>query len=203
MTKVSLGCIRFMAQFLVGVGLITYILPADALTPNERCKQLRQYVFTGGPPSVGSPMYRCGLSKGADCSEMDKGPLSSEWINLKCWNYDPPGYYTSGRQGANRPTTSVTVAKGNYPDVSCEFGGRVGTVYFTNNAAYPVSVKLWHPDSVSIHSVKTANAGSTITFDFNVGDDWGIQLGTSKIKCIGNASRWDGRSFVVDTNNFY
>jgi hypothetical protein len=194
---------RAVSKFVVGIGLLSSVVPAFALTPVERCNQLRRYVFSGGPPSIGSPMYRCGISKGADCSEMDKGPLSSEWVNLKCWNYDPPGYYRSGGQGANSSTSRVTVAKGNYPDVSCEFGGRVGTVYFTNNASYPVSVKLWHPDSISIHAAKTASAGSTVTFDFNVGDDWGIQLGTSKIKCIGNASRWDGRSFVVDTNNFY
>jgi hypothetical protein len=172
-----------IVSLMAGLGLCAHIFPAKALTPGERCGQLRQYVFTWNPPSIGSPMYRCGLSKGADCSGMDKGPLTIEWINRKCWNYDPPGYY----RDSNR--------------LSCASVGHLGRVRFTNNHSYPIVIKLWHPDSASIHTEKTANAGSTITFDDNVGDNWGIQLGSSKIMCIGRSSRWDGGSFLLDAES--
>lgn len=182
------------------MSLYSHLLPAEALTPGERCKQLRQYVFSGGPPSVGSPMYRCGLSKGADCSEMDKGPLSREWIGLKCWNFDPPGYYQRGEQGSNREGYGYSQA---YTPNTCQFGGRVGRVIFKNDSPYPINVRLYHSDTGGVHATQRVEGGKTFDSGYNVGDSWGIQLGSSKVKCVGDASNWLNSSFYVDTSTFY
>jgi len=210
MANHSLVPVRVISEFLVGMGLLSSVLPAVALTPIERSNQLRQYVFNGGLPIDECSMYRCGISKGADCSKTDNSPLTSEWVNLKYSNYNHLGYHTCGGEGANSSAARLTVAKGNYSDVSCEFGGRVGRVFFDNKSAYPIKVKLWHPDSISVYLSKTVGATSSMYLgDFNVGDDWGIQLGTSRIKCIGNASNfmdstdWTLEMFYVESRTFH
>ncbi len=93
--------------------------------------------------------------------------------------------------------------KGTYENTTCEFGGRVGGVVFKNESAYPINVKLWHPDNNKIYTTKKVAGNTSVNFGINVGDDWGIQLGSSKIKCIGATATWAKDIFSVSSASFY
>ncbi len=78
-----------------------------------------------------------------------------------------------------------------------KFEGLVGKIKFNNPALYPVTVTLWHPNSgeVQVHQTVNGNENPYLLDDdkkpINVGDDWGVQLGDSKIKPVSKCARWD------------
>lgn len=104
---------------------------------------------------------------------------------------------------SNQHLLAQTSKTGNYGNTTCEFGGRVGKVVFKNSSAYPINVKLWHPNSNSIYTTQKVQGNTSIDFGINVGDDWGIQLGSSQVKCIGDVSNWRNNTFNVDSATFY
>lgn len=90
-----------------------------------------------------------------------------------------------------------------YTRNTCEFGGRVGRVIVKNDSMYPITVKLYHSDNGQIQSTERVNGGEAVDFGYNVGDSWGIQIGGSKVKCVGDISEWRNNTFYVNTSTFY
>lgn len=93
----------------------------------------------------------------------------------------------------------------------CQFGSRIGSIIFQNNSNYPVNVKLWHPANTNQQfrqweiSSKTTKKLSE-NDDKGYGDDWGIQIGDSEIKCISMVNnKWDYNKgeFFISTDTFY
>ena len=90
-----------------------------------------------------------------------------------------------------------------YTPNTCEFGGRVGKVIFTNDSLYPIRVKIYYSNSGNIYSSQKVKGGATIDFGYNAGDDWGIQLGGSKVKCVGSVAQWENNAFSITVSDFY
>lgn len=91
----------------------------------------------------------------------------------------------------------------------CEFDGRQGAVSVKNDALYPIRVRLVHADTNNYYPdgkhFWELKPGETKTIIENVGNDWGVRIGSSKIKCVGNAGIWDHgtRTFRVSTSSFH
>lgn len=90
--------------------------------------------------------------------------------------------------------------KGNYEGTVCEFGGQIATVLIHNTTPYPITVRLWHPDTNSVATIKHVDGHTTMYLGdgFRVGDDWGVQMGSSSVRCMGNAAYIDEGSFVIE-----
>ncbi len=103
-------------------------------------------------------------------------------------------------------TGSTALAGGATP---CEFDGRQGAVFVKNDALYPIRVRIIHADTNQYHpDVKhywEIEPGKGETIINNVGSDWGIRIGSSKIKCVGNAGTWDKATstFIISTSSFH
>jgi hypothetical protein len=107
---------------------------------------------------------------------------------------------------ANENVANVSAAQDTYEP--CDFGGRVGRVQFNNKSQYPLKVKLWHSDSKKLFATWNIEGGRTtfLSYDkerINVGDSWGIQLGSSKVKCVGVVADWRNNVFQVSSTDFY
>lgn len=105
-------------------------------------------------------------------------------------------------------TLSVSAQSNQETYTPCDFGGRVGKIRFTNESGYKINVKLWHPDTKELFATWSVKAGESATLstdgkEINIGDDWGIQLGSSKVKCVGEAALWQSKFFKVTSTNFY
>ena len=59
-----------------------------------RCRQLRQFVFYGDGPSVGSPAWKC--YETGDCREMSSTESGHEWLDLACWRLALDNVYLGG-----------------------------------------------------------------------------------------------------------
>ncbi len=89
-----------------------------------------------------------------------------------------------------------------------QFDGRIGKIHVRNNTLYEIKVTLWHPDSAAIFnswvmsgtSKKYLKSNNTA---INIGNDWGIQLGDSAIKSIGDAANWKGGEWRVTPQSFF
>ena len=90
----------------------------------------------------------------------------------------------------------------------CDFRGMIGTLRFVNDSRLEIKVRLWHSQSRTVFSTWTFGAGEAATLQYkgkpvSLGDDWGIQLGSSKVKCVGTVSGYENKVFEVTTSSFY
>jgi hypothetical protein len=90
-----------------------------------------------------------------------------------------------------------------------KFQGRTGNIYFTNDSPNSVTVWLWHPDNGERFASWDSRRGATSRLYYNgapivVGDDWGVQLGDSKIRPLSDFARWDNSAqvFTVSVDSF-
>lgn len=94
----------------------------------------------------------------------------------------------------------------------CEFDGRTGGIEVSNNSLYPVRVRLVHADTNTYypHDKHYWEIGPGMTERLSVdkgygyGSDWGIRIGSSKIRCVGSAGSWDSATstFKISTESF-
>lgn len=90
------------------------------------------------------------------------------------------------------------------PNVS--FDGRVGAVWFTNDSAYPVTVKLWHPSNRQVHKAEKVGPGQTKCLMTNAGSDWGISTGgrEASVRTLGGkVSTWEENAFRVTATGMF
>jgi hypothetical protein len=89
-----------------------------------------------------------------------------------------------------------------------QFDGRVGKIFVKNTSLYEFKVTLWHPDSESIFGswVFSGTSKKYLKRDgsaFSIGNDWGIQIGDSTIKSIGDVSSWKGNEWRISQDSFF
>ncbi len=90
----------------------------------------------------------------------------------------------------------------------CKFGGRVGKLIVKNNSLYAIDVNLYHPNTARLFVTKRIEGQASIDYTqdypgYGFGDDWGIQLGDSEVKCIGKVSKWENDVFYTSSSTFY
>lgn len=92
------------------------------------------------------------------------------------------------------------------PNWICAFDGRVARIHFQNTSLYPVTITLWHPDSMSPWGSWTFQGGDGYWLERNgpvsFGNDWGFQIGDSPVKCVGKISDWTGGAFWITTDSY-
>ena len=76
--------------------------------------------------------------------------------------------------------------KSTYNGLPCYFGGKTGKVRLVNSSPYTAYVSVWHPDSNAIFRTIQVPGSSTQIPDVVLGDDWGIQIGSSPVRCLGS-----------------
>lgn len=127
--------------------------------------------------------------------------------NLDSINDNPSTVMPSGSSNvdvSNQDVTS-TIQSGYIPR---QFDGRIGRVSINNTTLYDFTITLWHPDTQSRFSSWVVPGKTKKYLEVNeerisVGNDWGIQIGDSEIKSIGDASDWRASEWHVNQNNFY
>jgi len=82
------------------------------------------------------------------------------------------------------------------------FDGRIGNVYFKNNAIYPITVTLWHPDSKSMFKQWKVNGQDTLSVELGIGSDWGFQVGSGPVKTLSKVSSWKNHSWHSSSEFF-
>lgn len=115
---------------------------------------------------------------------------------------------SSNNQSSNKPAENPSLSSGNkgrYPSVQCNFGGIIGKLQIRNDSPYQITASLWHPDSQQIYQTINVPAYTSSGPSYSVGDDWGVQLGSSSVKCIGRSADFDriNNIFRIDSTSFH
>jgi hypothetical protein len=91
-----------------------------------------------------------------------------------------------------------------------KFDGRVGPIYFENQSLYEVEVSLFHPDNLGLFAAWEVSAErrerlvSPHSEDESFfGNDWGLQVGDSKIRSLGAAATWEDGYWEASTSRFF
>jgi hypothetical protein len=76
------------------------------------------------------------------------------------------------------------------------FEGRTGEITFANDSLYSVNVTLWHPSNGKRFATWKIAGQETPRLFYDgrpivVGDDWGVQLGNSKVRPLSQFAVWD------------
>jgi hypothetical protein len=93
-------------------------------------------------------------------------------------------------------------------DMPCDFKRMIGVISFINDSSRNIEVTLWHSRTRTVLSRWEFAPGEAAYLNYQgkrirIGDDWGIQLGSSRVKCVGSVSSYQDREFEVKASGFY
>ncbi|WP_173804143.1 hypothetical protein [Sphaerotilus uruguayifluvii] len=109
-------------------------------------------------------------------------------------------FIATAATAATAATYFANISEIEYRLLGCKFGGRVGQVEIVNNSLYPLEIKYYHPNNYKEYIRFFVNGQSSHTEQFNVGEDWGIKIGSRRVQCLATASEWKDKKFIVFTD---
>jgi hypothetical protein len=107
-----------------------------------------------------------------------------------------------------RSQSSPILAQKRGTDMPCDFKGMIGVISFVNDSNRTIEVTLWHSRTRTVLSSWEFAPGESAYLNYQdnrirIGDDWGIQLGSSRVKCVGSVSSYKDKEFEVTASSFY
>jgi hypothetical protein len=203
----------FFASRPVILDIMKAILDARLVLCDMSGKSANVFYELGLVHAIGTPAVL--LSSNAEDI-----PFDVRHIRAIIYNPERRGWQQGLRRSICRAVDAVVRDKVRWPPplvkaptaekeyVAKQFDGRVGKIFVKNTSAYPFKVTLWHPDSETIfHSwvLKPISkeylhvSGEAI----NIGNDWGMQIGSSRVRSVGDAADWVDNEWRVSPDTFF